>query len=717
MAMTVLTTPVPTTPVPTYPVPTTPVPTYPVPTTPVVTTPVWISDSQRARGTVRPWTDHSVYVKQSWADKWTWVPYLEAVTADEASAPDVGQAEFIHWFGNIKRHDLPEYYVFLPLLVQAKYVMIIVHETYGDWPAWYGVIQHENDDLNGTVAYLQGKQAFTAFELSHLLDRNDICDAYTDAGWIDRAIGFNEAIGRGYSLEGNRSTDPDENGIYWFSSDGEYWSGAEAIDYILENHLRGGITWKLAGEGRGTLEDIVEEFDVRGQSPKRAIETLVDKRRGLGWRVIAFPEKDSPVYIYTYSTLGTPVQFGEIYLEANHNQVAIVLDGRIDTELEVSFTELERYDTIIARGELVRMCGTFSYEDETLEKAWTPEEESEYKIGSIKPTADDEDRDNNRQSDRLAAVYQKHRIPDDWDGKLGDGEGGKKYKALLPVSDDCFIDTTIEEEEEPDEGSEEQPTEGDDDNIAVIWLKGKRFLNDLPLEESGGVENAEPDYRKAFAVVKDEDDVYHFVHRIRGTDYAPAHVHMADRELAIYVRPAINHQYGLNHFLDTDPGSNFEPVLDYEQLIITANFETDTRLQAIVEVPGQYWSETGRIKTIDVKDAHAWLVMPNTVTDVQEGKLVKTELKYTVARLDSERLQTAAALAAAWYGTARSTAQGTFKYIAGECPVGSLMLGAIGRSGAVDIGTVITRRRWDFRRGTTSWATGFSEIEWVDKTS
>lgn len=637
-------------------------------------------------GSISDYAYHACFFKREWVDAWTWVPYVRARWAEESAAPSVAEASFEWIFGEVKQHFDATYRFYLPVLVQNAYVMVRTYNEWGDWPVFIGSVQRETAAVHGT-AWPQGDQAFSAFSIEHLFDRNQINGAWTESGFIERAVAFNRKDAHGLVEQGNRSESVTDDGVYTFSRDGEKWTNLDIIEYLLWNFVDDGIDIVIAGS-TGPLDQIIEEHDFYGQSVLAALNQLIDRRYGLNWRLLVPDTPGGTVYLYVFSQLAFPLQIGDVEVPANPVQSVVPILGDHAVDPVLTFDALNQYDSVEVRGANILVCGSFSYADETLEKGWTDAEQASYDDPGH---GDSDENDRARRAELFDNIYQKHRVPRDWDGHCGDGAGGDQYNAHPFVTNDSEV---VWDEQSP------------------FWMGDRKFDNEIPIETETLDEDAPVDYRRAFAVVKHPDeDAYSYVEKAWPEDDTarfPGNMTIAQREMGIVVRPEINHVYGKNHFTNED--TNIEPAFDYESLIVTAAFRVDAQLRAIGQVPGQHITETGRTKIILVPDAQYWVILPNTVTDVVDGELVREFADYEIVRDDSARLRQILALSLVWFGFARGTMALRYKAITPAWPVGSLILGLEGTWHATVLGTVVTRKRWVFDTNTTEINTGNEEL-------
>jgi len=465
----------------------------------------------------------------------------------------------------------------------------------------------------------------------------------------------------------------------------------QILEYLLSNFVGEGITFQVDGATE-PLEEIIEEHDFYGQSVLSAINQLIDRRYGLNWRLLVPSEPGGTVILYVFSQLAYSLQIGDVEVPANPVQAVVPIVNNHAIDPVMSFDATHQFDSVEVRGANVLVCGTFSQTDGTLTKGWTDAEQSAYENPGH---ADADENDIARRAEKFDKVYQNFRVPSDWDGYLGNGVGGGKFNAYPSV----LYDATVDVEDQ-----------------SVFWKGERRFEHEIPIEVESGDEDAPPEYRRAFAVVKHpESGKYSYVEKAWPEDddaRFPGTMSILPREMGFIVRPEINHVYGKNHFTNED--TNVTPAFDHATLIMTAAWRIDAQLRAAGIIPGQNITETGRTKVIMVPEAEYWLILPNTVTDVEDGDLVRDFTEYEVVRDDISRLQQILALSLVWFGFARGTMAMRVKNITPAWPASTLILGTQGTWHATVLGTVVTKKTWNFDANETEVNTGNDEIMFKD---
>jgi hypothetical protein len=648
---------------------------------------------------VRQRTQTAVFIKRYWSDPWQYVPYLQAVSARESVAPSVGTAELRYDFGLIKREDANTYSYYTPWLLNNWHCMIRGYNAYGNASIWVGTIQTTGNKLHGAT-YPSGEQQIAAYDLSHVLDRIEVRGSITESGNIWRPLCFNKKDGRGIGLRGNRSYGLAGNGAHVYSKDGYLWSNFDIANYLLVNYQEGGLRFLLAGQLE-PLAQIYEEHNLNGMTLKQALDKLIDRRRGINYRIVIPDSGSGYCYIFVYSTTATPIATGDAYLPANPFQVVVNFDGAIDVDPNLTVTTLQQYNAIEVVGGPIYSTFTLSFADGTLEGKWTAEEQSQYGLAS--GDGDGKDNDLFRQADVYRNVWQKYGPPANWDWMAGDGFGGQKQNAR-PWCD--FYGRV-------------RP-----DGYANLWPGEKTFEHKLPFRVVTSYSASAPEYRRPFVLVRHPansaggDQHVYYIDKMTAQELPAATVSMSDRDLAFLIEPEINHVLALNYWPETNATTNTDPTYNPTLLIATLQVATDCHLYCYTQVPGVPVSDTPQVKTIHRPDLEAWYVVPGTVVDAVDGQPKRYGLEVAAApryleRDDSSELRRIAALASAWYGQPRHTLNYTYEGLSLMAPCAYMILGVASSWHLTDVGTCVTERDWDFLGDRTTVRTGFEELDFA----
>ncbi|MFA5485404.1 MAG: hypothetical protein WC260_04125 [Candidatus Pacearchaeota archaeon] len=627
-----------------------------------------------------------VEAKRAWSDSWTWLPYVYALRAEEAASPQSSHATLAHDFGTILREDMPVFDYYPPLDLMGSYVRLLADTGWSATPIpfWHGYVIDDEDD--------GGRQTFRAVGLEYFLDEK-IMHSWTTDGQIDRPLRFNEQQGRGDGIIGNAYT----SGASPVFGGSELWTNLDILNYLVTNVLSASpVTWSIAGLVGGVaktpalqmLDEREEMHDLYGLTVREALDRLVDRRRGVGWRV-KVNDAGTSAYIETFSMFDKEYWIGGRRIRANSNLTEVIFDDVIDIELRIRYSAIHKWDQVVVRGGPVYSTATYSANPlatstwAPLVPDWTNAQQSAYESAAD---------DNERRAEKYENVFCRFRVPDDWDWTMNGA-------ALVPTVDE--------------DGELDFSTGG------IAHREGHVWERELPFETIK--EGDQVDYRKPFAfcyeptsasyqlldrlVVQEEEDSDSV------TEY-PTPFYFSDRELALTLRPRINHLFAALHWSPPEGASEIDSVIAWDTIQLTAMVETDAHLQVTRQLTATSSTGARRTLVIEEPDAVAWYVVPGTVTDVSGG--TRDTHPGGLVRNDVERLRALAAFAAAWYGENRQTIDLMVKSILLAHPVGSLIVSA-GIGGAVhDIRTVVTSREWNFEDGTTRIKTGYDELRFRD---
>ena len=631
-----------------------------------------------------------VLLKSAWTGEWTEKPYLQPVVADQCTGPSVSRAEFVWHYGSILHEDATAYVDEVPIAEPYQFVQIQIMNDAGRHALWIGKITEQMLDVHGSDddGNARGDQRLVAYGLEHLLDRHAIYQA-----WIESAPGrvdtishvpdFNVRHKFGLALAGNRSSARETAGCYVFGSGGSVWTNRDIAEYILKYHQPDGIIFELSGQF-ALLDNLTAVQKLEGLTILQALNKLIDHHRGLGWTLRT--NGAGVVNVHVFSIFGEPFSVAGTTFAANQEQASFELDDAIDVQQAlVRLNRSSLYDRIIVQGARMKSCFTASVASGILEPAWNTDEEQAYlHPGGADETADDE----TRRSKDFERVYQTLRISQSWDWLTSEG---------APVNPLINPDGTLDETQN-----------------APYWNFAIRLLRQLPLAKAAGVIGSQPEYQPPIIAVRDpQSEVGAGYVLIDSPDPArPAgRVVPIDREGAIRVEMNPNHLLGLNHF-DTatpEPYSATPPEYDYATIIATLCLETDQHIRIITDRGGSPQASPSTL-VIQVDDAELWYMAPRTMDLVRDG-CIRWRVESEVLRDDRPKLHLIAALASAWYSQERAAVQLSLANLVDWSPPGSYVAG-VGTSWQLEqVGTVVTRKRWDFLRQSTTLQTGFWELD------
>ena len=670
-----------------------------------------------------------VYGKRNWADDWTYAPYFQLLSMTRPAAPALGTATLKLRYGSGFWEDAIAMIDGAALETYAYcYIQVRGRSADKESVLWTGLIPAESFVLLGkTSAASTADQILQAYALDILLDsRPDGAWVEPVGGgdpvWIDYLPTFNQRYKQGGPVIGNSSYLPFDIGSvlekepFIFSAEGMVWSNWDIMQYLLCAYQQD--NGPLFDHGAMTdigaaLNQIQDVYDFSSMTIRQALNVLMNRSRGLSWTYNV--AADGHIEIVPFSLLDEPIKLGEITMPAAEKKVSIDLwTDSEHTEVKVVQDVSHVYDKIIVRGAKMKSCCTFSFDENTLEKAWTDAEEKKFKdatketdgYGDLTEAEKAEKNDKFRATDRFERIFTTVRVPRKWNWKTG-------------LSPKRLVNPLIETTGEINYNQQ-----------AAKWNVGKFFLNWLPFKvgldysqetpEDKNPTNAEPEFRRMFALIKDAAGKYQYADKFKP---AGASVRPLSREMGGYMGFNPAYLAAKNHWIPgtDEPGEQDyyidEKGADYETMVVTAFIETDQFAQLSHNLNNY---ENKRVLIISIPNAEIWYIVPDTIVDVDEnGELVKYKSKGIFGgilprkplRDDTKRLRAALTAALAWYSKRRNKVTITTKAITPGVPIGT-MLEDVDVAGVGAKGSVVTSITWSFqsKSPTTTIQTDFEAL-------
>lgn len=674
------------------------------------------------------------YMKPTWAGAWQLQPFMVPQSYTYSCAPMVSRATVQYEFGYINQPSLLQslpFSLYVPYNAGPWYVALATQVSgQAEVMHWVGQMA-EDEIILDRPTNPSGVQTFTAFGFEHLLDRKHVSQSYViqdgTEGVIDHVLVFNQRYERGGELFGNRSTNPDSNDVYrFFDPNGggapQEWTALNILVYILyyfANKLPDGtaspIQFLIAGQ-YDALDDIVETFDF---SPRErcvtvweALNQLIDRRRGLGFVLRQSGVAGSPVYIWIYSQLESPITLGDATLPANTEQFFFDVPNvwpynQLMDEIPMRYSSTNMYDTIIVQGERIRVAGSFRFRDGTLEEGWTDALEMNYEGQGQAPV---DEPDLRRSNDIFRSVYSYFTVPVTWDWYVYDADGTTR-NLLLTAKPDGTVTTTR--------------------NADLIGYNyGKVFERDLPFKEATDYSvspkvdhnpaGIDPELAKLIVFLPNTDDAvvtkYYLAEKGADTEdeWPSASVRPLDTSLGVEVKASPNYLLAHNHF-DPSPGheeeSDADPI-DYESMVVTASIYSDVRTHVVLNGVSLPQQDTKPALIVNLADCHYWYVAPNTMYDVKDDGTVKPFLEaHSVVRNDTFRLRQVGAYLRWWFSRQRQALTLTVKYIGIYAQPGQLITSLNTVWNREPVNAVITSREVNFEDGWTRITTSYMELD------
>lgn len=658
---------------------------------------------QQRTATVDPNIRAHVCQRASWSDDWTYAPYVEALRATRATAPDLHEANFRFRFGRIKRagssayavegpEDLLDRYVQVRLIPAASPSSSRPSTSTPEQAVWTGIVTEEGMTPHGSDAGVaQGDQQFRAWGLGHLLDQYAIRDARAMIDGTQQQLAtappINGRSGWGPGVGGNMSASTGSDGVRIYSASSGYtpWTARKYIEYLLQYHQPADLTFQLDAPDE-LLDYALPLYEVEGRTPWQVLEHILPRQRGIVWQVRV---DGQDVRLVVDSVFGQAVSAGGSQIPANRRttQVDFTDDPRIQ-QPEIRENNAARYDQVIVRGEPIVSCFSVTMSAGTLERMWSDTDESEYASATRA----------GRQEDIHRLTYRGYRVPEGWSWESGG------HTAAPAATESGGVDT---------------------DTTRRQFSSAKSLLRWIPIPEAGetAITGAT---RKPFVWGEKDGSKVRLDAGEPDGDLPSIGLQMRDQRLELEIEASPNHLLAKNHLdansLTGDQEVRQAPLVDYDTIGLTAAVRLDQRLQYHAQIR-ETSAANPRTVTIDVPGAEYWYVTPATVAEISDGAEETWEdyvfdhgdlswIENSAVRDDSDRLAQVAALAKIWYGQARRPVSFTLERLSGRDWLGYYVDAAFADAWEIgDVGTCVTQCRWDFEEQTTHWETAYHQLD------
>jgi len=688
----------------------------------------------------------AVYFKPNWTDQWAPAADVYCNYLTFAAAPTIPSAELERRYGrgllqgDVAFDDVPY------LDRNGWWVKIELQTQDAEEPVvWVGIVQEDGDNPIGSGPEVKpaGVQKMLAYGLEVIFERTIVAASWFEGEdedqRINRGLTFNaeNRFRRGEGIDapdffdrpGNRSATAGERGAYLFAADlsaAENWHTAAIVQYLLAyftpTDAEGEEIIPLAIDP--TAADQLPDWDkpvlrADGRSLRDLLDELLDRRRLLSYRITYDAATDGFIFKpFTFADESIELGDGR-EIAANLFQTSWSFDAEVEVEsCHVKESDTQRYDQVQAVGGRIVVCGTISYLDGTIDAGWGNDEEDDYCAGASEAAdyADLEvfakvERDAvARAAESVRRVFSYFGLTSDWDGKVGDGEGGTKHD-LLP--EDLFV----------------APQEGD-----TNWYPPElRFLRELPLKTdhdySGDnisldqVADNTPDgaqwhRRPVYCLLKLPDlepgvDRYCEVDKIALACQAEIFGDGNGRDFSCSVRvqpdaPGVvlkvhggvgQHEIAASDFTPVDGTYDYPGTFDWRNnLVVTFAVQADCRVTARWPAEIDAEAELPKILRIDAsRTAELQYVANGTVVGLADGELKKTT--GGVIRDDRQFLHCLARAAWEWYGRRRQALSVVRRGVLTDFQVGDLIT-EIGEGAwtAEPVRTVVTEVKYELAR-------------------
>lgn len=651
---------------------------------------VFLHGANFSGGVFWPRQRHRVFWRRHWGAPWIPVTWAFCRRVRLAAWPMLSEAEITLDFGLLYHQVAGGWMEYPPVQLSGGFVQVVLYGSHAPQVLFTGVVPQESYALDA-AAFPSGVQSISAFGLEWLLERMEVQGSITEHGQIDQTLNFNGVEQPGMRPTGNRSAGTGFGDVHHFSRDGELWSNLDIARYLLYWFAPSGPPWVLAGQLE-LIEMIRREQRVAGMDLWSALKHLIDAKRGVGARVVVWGDV---AVIEVFSTLDIPLQLesGAVMPPAVR-RASINLNALPGATATITEGVQHQYREVLVMGGPVYSCCTLGYQDGTLEAGWTAQQEAAYKFG-VNPASTQALNDAERRTDKLAEVYTRYRVPGGWNGTVH----GVGAIALPEVTNLAQLVPWV----------------------APVWAGALRFERWLPFVRFTGTGVRE--FRDPVAFVRWDDGKgggfrWYYADAM---EKGPASLTMLEGEPAIRVNPyGLDHVAALHHFNEDDANtgpSEDKPVWDWQEMMVTVNFETGRHLR-VRAFAG--FGSNGGVKVIRVPDAQVWYVTPGTIVEVENGEIVRYGTPEWPAadgfmnRNDAPRLRQVALQALAWYGIRRSQVRIDVPLVLPAFTPGT-MIDAVARgfrAGAVR--SPVTSVEFDFESFTTRWTCEYGEPDFAE---
>ena len=641
----------------------------------------------------------TVWIRKSWTDEWQYVPFLEPVNASAAAMPAGSKATLKYKYGQFIYPDISSSPVtLLPEDISGWFVGIQLHQSWGSTPVFTGQIVSQSDNIGGCGDYVErGEITLDCYGLEYLLRQYDITGSYVydhlGHRFCQKTLPVNKAEGFGSSLPKTKSSTKDSLGTYVFGSD-EYWNNAEFLEYVLAHFQADGLDWRISGNAAWTLQQIVRPFSsYEGKSVLDVVGQMIDKYRGIGWRVFYDVGSNAPV-IDIYSELATPMSFyGGFQMPANSQQTVLNDLGSALMDVEWSFSTDTMFDSITVIGDPVKNTGTWG-----LDYAGTQPDEglSDIRIANLVPGWSrsletgywGDITDEQRKDKKYADLFGLWKIPDDFD-----------WKNVTPIAT-------------PD--GEIHINGYSSDSSSLEW--GKTFASGLTFERNIPFNSAYAD-TTGFSDFWDEDASQPPV-IVYSTGWKSADELSVSLEITPddkqpgwrFDAKDTPHLMAAGLYAEAPENALIEPVLDMSKMLITASIELDTRPYMTFNLG---WSPGTPSKPLVIAVPCRFEYMGKTpIVKVEDGSPVYFD-GTQIYRDERSYLAGVLGMAVATYTVPRSPINATYRSLDAGLPVGSMITGVRNAARFRPSYSIVSAVHWDFQQRTTKVLTAHSELDVV----
>lgn len=160
------------------------------------------------------------------------------------------------------------------------------------------------------------------------------------------------------------------------------------------------------------------------------------------------------------------------------------------------------------------------------------------------------------------------------------------------------------------------------------------------------------------------------------------------------------------------PSTKIQPTASWKNIWATLNFQMTERIRYFCSTESYTEKEFPRTLIIDYPEAQMHYIVPKTVLSVFNGVPIAT-IAGGIVKSDFETIKQIAEMSLAWYGKTRSAISLQYAAITTMPSIGSYVKSIAGGNNynRRDVGTVITRKTYDFENGSSGLNTDYIDID------
>lgn len=604
-----------------------------------------------------PQYDALVYTRRRWDDEWEILPNLYPLEVTWSVAPTLPVATLELDYGRIRQsyrhlddagnevHGFGDVFKTAATGLVGSYIKIECHTLISEnlpielTRVWHGIIEEAHDEqgaVDQQTGLTTGHVTLVAYGLEKLLADHQVLGATCQGlAKVDVPLDFNRAGPRG--VEGNRSPDP-FLGSYLFAtapSTAKTWSSRNIVEYLLAHQSpqdeagAGKLVWGVdVVDARYIPDEDTPLLKCESASVYSLLSQVIDRRRGIFWWV----EVDDDILVIRVNSINENDIIGnKITIPGNSRQIDLQYDTDPLTNVAVNTSDLPRYHQVLCRGPRIRCVGTFSDQDGTLEPAWSTADETAYEAGGTPHPANTPVKrkqirnDGVRRAPKLAKVYRVFRVPEDWDGQVGDGLGGDLAPLFVDqfgaTLDHCYMALAFEQSMPIIEGVDYEGTRIRAGVVALDTIN-EREMRPLCFLRRPSKTDEPYKYQLAEGTATEVERS-----NARENERIQCHLGVPQETLTLQLDVQGQPQHAIA-YSDFTPLAEDRAVgrFDWREAVFTASIESQTHTEARWPNPA-HASDAVRVKLIHAGDQYyQHYVAPSTVIGIDEdGYLVTSD--------------------------------------------------------------------------------------------